>query len=254
MKILCDCYEQLARIAGASIEQLVVVEKVEQYRQFWKPKKIRLILLAESHVYTGVDELNARMTGNFPLEGYPREFVRFVYCIGYSENRLLECRIENNSGTPQYWKIFLSCTRAVSSPTDFTPILRRNAFEERISEKISILKALRDRGVWLLDSSIGAIYQRRGFRANPKVAERMILSCWENYVRETISNSQPSFVRIVGKGVGTILRGRMQNLMGDRFDIVEQPQARLSSHEHFEILQGYSKLCAKYCQPNESIT
>jgi len=32
------------------IDSLDVVKQVEQYRQFWKPAKINVILLAESHV------------------------------------------------------------------------------------------------------------------------------------------------------------------------------------------------------------
>lgn len=37
---------------GARIDSLEVIKQVEEYRQFWKPEKTNVILLAESHVYT----------------------------------------------------------------------------------------------------------------------------------------------------------------------------------------------------------
>lgn len=36
----------------APIDSVEVVKQVEQYRQFWKPEEIKVVLLAESHVYT----------------------------------------------------------------------------------------------------------------------------------------------------------------------------------------------------------
>ena len=34
------------------VDSLDVVKQVEEYRQFWKPEKVKVALLAESHVYT----------------------------------------------------------------------------------------------------------------------------------------------------------------------------------------------------------
>ena len=78
------------------IDSLNVVKTVEEYRQFWKPKTVKVILLAESHVFTTQDEYNLKLNeywiqkllGSESMD-YPRNFVRFVYCLGYGEKRLL---------------------------------------------------------------------------------------------------------------------------------------------------------------------
>jgi hypothetical protein len=49
MDQLRDCYERLRHIAGPGIESFDVVRTVEEYRQYWRPERVRLLLLAESH-------------------------------------------------------------------------------------------------------------------------------------------------------------------------------------------------------------
>lgn len=47
------CHNQIADILGTNnIEQLESVQLVESFRQYWKPVNARIILLAESHVFT----------------------------------------------------------------------------------------------------------------------------------------------------------------------------------------------------------
>ena len=54
-------YELIGKyIPERNIDCLEVVKQVETYRQSWKPKKTTVILLAESHVYTERQELNAK--------------------------------------------------------------------------------------------------------------------------------------------------------------------------------------------------
>ena len=47
-------------VPNARIDSLEVVKQVEEYRQFWKPKKTSVVLLAESHVYTNNDDYNVK--------------------------------------------------------------------------------------------------------------------------------------------------------------------------------------------------
>lgn len=74
------------------IDSYDVVKQVDEYRNYWRPVKVNAILLAESHVYTSDEDFKIEMnySGFSSLNPcYPRKFVRFVYCIGYSESRLL---------------------------------------------------------------------------------------------------------------------------------------------------------------------
>jgi hypothetical protein len=51
---------------------------VEEHRWFWRPDRIKFVLLAESHVYTDTDDLQCKITGlNLPPEAQkaPRQFV-----------------------------------------------------------------------------------------------------------------------------------------------------------------------------------
>lgn len=52
MELLRQAYRRLANIVGNDIESLESVELVEAYRRSFKPEKVRVVLLAESHVFT----------------------------------------------------------------------------------------------------------------------------------------------------------------------------------------------------------
>jgi len=105
MESLRTAYLACAKIIGQDrIEPFEAALEVERVRYMWKPENVRLIVLAESHVWTSLDDLNltVNMSGeNKPLYG------RFVYCLGYGENDILSERpTTKNSGTPQYWRLF----------------------------------------------------------------------------------------------------------------------------------------------------
>ena len=83
------------------MDSLKVVKQVEEYRQFWKPKKTNVVLLAESHYYTKKQDYEikcSRLILDKLISNYPTNFVRFVYCLGYGENELLNTPIKNNRG------------------------------------------------------------------------------------------------------------------------------------------------------------
>jgi hypothetical protein len=58
------------------------------------------------------------------MADYPTRYVRFVYCLGYGENDLLDIDLENNTGTPQYWKIFSSCVAKNDKDLEFERVLK----------------------------------------------------------------------------------------------------------------------------------
>ena len=82
-----------------------IVKMVHDYRLYFKPEKVKTVLLAESHVYTSDDDFQSELPSDY-LSGYPKKYVRFVYCLGYGENELLNKPVPKNSGTPEFWKIF----------------------------------------------------------------------------------------------------------------------------------------------------
>ena len=103
------------------LESMQVVECVHKYREYWKPRKIKVVLLAESHAYTSESNFKYKISKkyyeNLALAQYPENYVRFVYCIGYGENQILDNKKTNNDlknpGTPQYWKLFFSCIHTI---------------------------------------------------------------------------------------------------------------------------------------------
>ena len=140
-------------------ESFEVVKSVDEHRNFWKPNKVKVLLLAESHVFTRDSEHNNTMRYHeFPeLRGCPAEYVKLVYCLGYGEKDLVN--VPNNRGTPQFWKIFVSClNQNIDSEGKKILLSQTTEFLQRIRNKISVLEQLKEKGIWLVDASIVALY------------------------------------------------------------------------------------------------
>ncbi|MFX1266299.1 MAG: hypothetical protein ACFFH0_13010, partial [Promethearchaeota archaeon] len=232
------------------IDSLEVVKQVEQYRQFWRPEKTNAVLLAESHVYT--DETDFKITcSKSPLHGivpnYPLRFVRFVYCLGYGENELLnKVRTDRkNTGTPQYWKIFSSCVAENEDDLGFAKILktRTRSLTKRLRNKVDVLRKMRKKGIWLLDASIVGLYGSG--KKDYAMMERILRICWQNYMANIISESSPKHLIVIGKSVGRILDRHLRN-SGIPFTVIPQPQARGSSEWQLENYRKYQRMCAQY--------
>ncbi len=71
MNRLRACYDELRKILGHGIEEYDSVELVEEYRQYWKPEKTRVVLLAESHVFTRYADRLITIPQIDSLPGYP---------------------------------------------------------------------------------------------------------------------------------------------------------------------------------------
>jgi len=85
---LMEARSRIADILGEA-EPLEVLQRVEEHRLFWRPLNPRVILLAESHVYTRPEELlrTLRPMPEFPAS-MPKGFVR----LGFSAEDLLTTR------------------------------------------------------------------------------------------------------------------------------------------------------------------
>lgn len=246
-------YSEIQRLhLKLKVDSLQVIHKVEDYRQYWKPKKIHVILLAESHVYTSDSDFSYTSDSEITemlLNRYPTNFVRFVYCLGYGENSLLgNPQLEQrNTGTPQYWKIFSSCTAESDSDLGFHRVLKTKTrnITERLLNKLEILYEMKNRGIWLVDSSIVGLYNPSKGRKDKRAGRKVIDICWRNHLKEVIKEAEPRLVIIIGKWVENILSKRL-NFMKVQNITIPQPQARGSSEWQLKNYKKYQNLCSRY--------
>jgi hypothetical protein len=83
-----ETYHGINRILGNNAEPLESVGLVETYRRYLKPDTVRVVLLAESHVFTSDEDRKIAIPPIDDLPGYPRQYARFVYCLGLGERVL----------------------------------------------------------------------------------------------------------------------------------------------------------------------
>ena len=230
---LHSCWEKLRRdIAWNDWENLGTVELVERYRQFWRPERVRVVLLAESHVFTTSEETGSLILPHHQLPG-PDRFVRFVYCLGYGERDLLSAELANNSGTPQYWKLFSTTVRPPVDPEHLAP--NKANFPElavRLRKKVELLEEMKRRGIWLIDASTVGIYRPGGTRPPANVTRGVLRICWEAWVRQQVEQCRPNRVIVIGRTVldhlGTQLT-ELGNQLGFDVHWIHQPQAHLTA-------------------------
>jgi hypothetical protein len=240
---LQDCYYQLQKILGQDTEPYESVALVEQYRKYWKPDNVRIILLAESHVFTTEGDRSIPLPNIANLPEYPTEYAKFVYCLAYGEKNLTGNKQHpKRDGTPQFWKIFLSCNNRIKDKYDFNPILSRTRYEQRLKNKIDLLLSLKQKGIWLVDSSIVALY-KNGEKPPHKKMLSVIRRSWECYIADVIREANPEHVICIGKGVARVLENDIKKLVGNRYTVIAQPNAHLSPEEHMENFKQYTKVC-----------
>jgi len=236
-------------ITSSEIESLKIVECVNKYREYWRPKKIKVVLLAESHVFTLESHIKSKIKKNYidflNLTDYPENFVRFVYCLGYGENEILDdgdTQVNfKNSGTPQYWKVFFSCLNNIEKNSDFKPILKKGISDvlERLRNKIKLLENLKKNGIWLMDASIVGLNEL----ADSSDKNNIIDICWLNYNSKLLERLDTNYkILCIGKNVDRILK-KYSFYRNKRFDVIHQPQARISKEERFEDFKKCFEIC-----------
>ncbi len=251
MRNLREVYDAVAPILG-DCESFEVAETVEKLRRYWRPAQVNVILLAESHVFTREEELRIALSyETLALTGLPSQFVRFVYCLGYGERLLVSKMLKSNFGTPQFWKIFHNCCYDPSSSLASGILVSRSKFEDRLPTKIDLLKNLQSRGIWLVDASVTALYNRRGNRPKQDAVAQVLTSCWDLYIRQVMKEASPKHIIVIGKGVGGILEARLRADFPSRYTVLPQPQARLSANELRLIAFRYFSICSKFAPPSQ---
>ena len=214
---------------------------VEAYRQYFRPARVRVVLLAESHVHTTAEDRAIPIPPIPVLPGYPRQYAKFVYCLGYGERDLTKHESHpSRDGTPQFWKVFFSCANRVSSLADFGPILGATPYAQRLQNKIELLNELKERGVWLVDTSVVALYNRGAKVPN---LNRALVESWRGYTRAVVMSVDPEHVVCIGKAVADAVADDLRASLPVKVTKIAQPNAYLSSAEHMSNFQQYTAAC-----------
>lgn len=235
----------MAKLLGPDSEPYESVELVEKYRQYWRPDNVRVILLAESHVFTTDSDRQFKISPIDGLPDYPTQYAKFVYCLAYGEDSLTEGDSHPAvDGTPQFWKIFFSCVNEIESNLTFASVLKSHTLtNQRIRNKIRLLKVLRDSGIWLVDASVMALYDKGNKHPN-KVMDQAILTSWVGYTQGIVQEASPDHVIVVGKGVARVVEpAGLAKLVGKNYSVIEQPNAHLSAEKHLANFKTYYRLC-----------
>jgi hypothetical protein len=260
---MISLYHQISNLAQRNgfdprevLEPLSVIQDVEAHRQFWRPETLRVVLLAESHVFTAEDA-NLTMHPSADVLGFlpasiPNKFVRFVYCLGYGEDLLVGANpaIEPNAGTWQFWKIFQACGMGFGVSAGVLGKDEKNAVR-RINNKIRLLSRLKEMGVWLMDASCVAIAPKNSFTREKKFYSEIIQTCLQSptdgeahsYSLKAIETAQGSArVVIIGVGVDNAIGGDVRAMCGSENVItIPQPQGVYGPYDAY--LKTLSDAC-----------
>jgi hypothetical protein len=212
-------------IGSKQAEGLDVAEEVERLRSARRPERVRVVLLAESHVWTSRDDTLCRVT--LP-GGDETGFARFVYCLGCGEPQLVERAVTaNKTGTPQFWKLFHDTIYGPTIPHAGVLKTGERDCQKRVQNKLDLLRKMQSAGVWLVDASVTALYGN-GIKLTPSHYRDVLKACWESHVREVLCGSAPSAVLIVGKGVDCAIGHLVRQDLEEDVEVVRiyAPNAR----------------------------
>lgn len=210
-------------------ESFQAVAKVEQHRWHWRPDLPKLILVAESHVYTSDGDLRVRINQNeiapLLMNGEPlppSEYVGLVYCLGYGETKLLGNRHAEfrTRSTWQYWDLFGRLAGTGQQPRASAG----TSLQQRLEWKIGTLRRLKELSIWLLDGSVHAIYLGGRLRRSPETCRALHRHWCEEYGNRVIERAGNPVVWVVGAGARDCLSGGLRGF--ERENFIYQPNAR----------------------------
>lgn len=213
-----------ALAVGAAPESPENLAAVHAWREAWRPKRVRVLLVAESHVAPLDGDAAVRVHADAGgARVLPERYTRLVYCLGYGEDSMCSPSPRGNgSGTWQYWDLFGQLARGLGQTQ---PRKAQSTAAARMRWKVDTLELLRDRGIWLADASVMALYAGSRRRvANPKRCTAIVRESWERFVWPDVEGDRPEEVWIVGRGVASALAGAagLREIAG----VIDQPQSR----------------------------
>jgi hypothetical protein len=191
----------------------------EAWRAAFRPPRVRLLLLAESHMATSAAELACPLRLppglDWPIAA---GFVRHIYCPAYGEPALAPDLPAGNAGTPQYWRLFAALEGA-AAPT-------RAAWPDsaaRLAAKAALLHRLRARGIWLTDASLVAVAGPGGTRAAARHHAMAVRESWRLFHGAALPALAPMQVLVIGLGVASVRRPALEAAFPGRWQAVPQP-------------------------------
>ena len=238
-------YDRAASFIGPTwVERFQVAMEVERLRLAHRPPDVRVVLLAESHVWTSPEEAASRVR---QPDGVETGFARFVYCLGYGETTLVQPPVAKNSGTPQYWRLFHDTVRGPDVVLDTIRRSERDSIA-RATAKLALLREMNIAGVWLVDACVTALYRPGGVRLAAGPTYRDVLAAnWEAYVGPLVTASDPTAVLIVGLAVDRAIRSSVRQAVPNaEVVVVEQPSAHLDAAAHLRNRRIVFDLCARH--------
>ena len=93
-----------------------------------------------------------------------------------------------------------------------------------------------------MDASIVAVYGS-GVNVSRRSRTEVLRKSWESYTKQVVTSANPERVICVGKGVARVVENDLQALFPGRYEVIPQPNARLSSEEHMANFQRYNEIC-----------
>jgi hypothetical protein len=93
-----------------------------------------------------------------------------------------------------------------------------------------------------VDASIVAVYGNR-INVSRRSKTEVLRESWESYTKQVVTSGNPERVICVGKGVARVVENDLQALYSGRYEVIPQPNARLSSKEHMKNFQRYYEVC-----------
>jgi hypothetical protein len=226
------------------IEDDSIYTTIYNQRNYWKPEgRIKLLLLAESHMYTSKEDHNITVVNeDYVFPKGSNQYTKFIYCLGHGEPELLSSPPEIIGRTPQFWKIFYGLFHDLSleKNTQNIPILKTHTLDlnTRLTEKVKLLQRMKDNGIWLLDASPVAIAgntpctRRCYYRAMLKISAK-------EYLKPLIDDMQPERVLIIGKEVEKAIQPILN--LRDSFTI-PQPTAFLRAEAKTKLFSDVYKI------------
>src|SRR5581483_9129742 len=106
----------------------------------------------------------------------------------------------------------------------------------RLRWKVETLIRLRERGVWLLDASLHAIYAPGGHRPGPKTVRALHESWWRGYGRGVVESCPGARVWAIGRGVFNALQPLGVPLQGWTYQPNARRQAGIDAHRGWREL------------------
>jgi hypothetical protein len=244
MNTLQQAHAKLAGILGPErTECFEAAMVVEQLRRLWRPDRVRVILLAESHVWTSREEASSRV---LQPDGIETGFARFIYCLGGGEREIVTPAVTRDEGAFKYWRLMHDTVRGPSK--SYRPLLKSGEPNSalRLENKLGLLNEVRKSGVWLVDASIAALV-REGKRLADGPAYRAVLrECSDAHVGTIVCEASPAVVIIIGKSVEKAIGEIVRRDLGDKVNIavIKQPEGV----RHRDELADYREQIFALCQ------